>query len=201
MLNINGVMFVGKRVETDIILISGWWPSYVLNTVSIGRSYFFPCSIPFHSIQTVIDDSTPAECESEKNVIKYIETGESWCETFAKSWPTSQHKSDWIRVGSKPSSNKIWDEPNLPLCCQDQMGRKLFRWFIYVWFLVVLRLSLCGGLGWWFGGSGKFLSFDIFILEFMMFLSCLLGHWIILFGVLIHPKLISLIYIGLTDVS
>ena len=137
-------------------IISGWWPSYVLNTVSIGRSYFFPCSIPFHSIQTVIDDSTPAECESEKNVIKYIETGESWCETFAKSWPTSQHKSDWIRVGSKPSSNKIWDEPNLPLCCQDQMGRKLFRWFIYVWFLVVLRLSLCGGLGWWFGGSGKF---------------------------------------------
>ena len=59
--------------------------SYVLNTMSIGRSYFFSCSIPFHSIQTVIDDSTPAECESEKNVIKYIETGESWCETFAMS--------------------------------------------------------------------------------------------------------------------
>ena len=47
----------------------------------------FPDSIPFLSIQKVIDidDSTPAECESEKNVIKYIETGESWCETFAKS--------------------------------------------------------------------------------------------------------------------
>ena len=38
-----------------------------------------------------------------------------------------------------------------------------------------------------------YIYIDIDSSKLMMFLSCLLGHLIILFGALVHPKLISLI--------
>ena len=52
----------------------------------------------------------------------------------------------------------------------------------------------------WVGGLAGLGNHDYILIyididssKLMMFLSCLLGHLIILFGALVHPKLISLI--------
>ena len=48
----------------------------------------------------------------------------------------------------------------------------------------------------WVGGLAGLGNHDYIYIcssKLMMFLSCLLGHLIILFGALVHPKLISLI--------
>jgi hypothetical protein len=66
-------------------------------------------------------------------------------------------------------------------------------------FIIVLPTLYQVGLMWWFGlvvwRVWEIMIIYIYICssKLMMFLSCLLGHLIILFGALVHPKLISLI--------